>query len=89
MFPQGLERDLGVRDGTACGGAEGIGDLRSGEPVAGDLEGLAEVAAGVGEGQGGEGADVVDGDELHDAASTTFVPWVSSFGLADWTLKTP
>src|SRR4029079_7288861 len=37
-----------------------------GEPVAGDLDGLAEVAAGIGEGQGGEGADVVDGDELHD-----------------------
>ena len=50
MFPQSLERDLGVRDGAACGGAERIGDLRSGEPVAGDLEGLAEVEAGVGDG---------------------------------------
>jgi hypothetical protein len=61
--PQGLERDLGVRDGAAGGGAERVGDLGGGEPVTGDLDGLAEEAAGVGEGQGG---DVVDGDEPHD-----------------------
>ncbi len=71
VLPEGLERNLGVRNPAAGGGAHRVGDLSGGQPVAGDLRGRVQVGVGFGEGQCGERPGVVDGDELHDQA---FVP---------------
>jgi hypothetical protein len=59
-----VQRDAVVRDRPAGGRAQGGGDLRRGQRVAGDLELVADVVVRVLESQRDEPGDVLDRDEV-------------------------